>query len=248
MRAIIIDDEARARDDLAQIVTRYCPRITVIAQAENVKTGISAISKFKPDLLFLDVQMPDGTGFDLLKRVDALHLKVIFTTGFEEFAIKAFRFSALDYILKPIDPAELVSAVEKAFNAAHKDNLSMKCYAFMANTAATGSQSKKMVVKTAASYNIVEVSDIVRCEADGNYTNVYFNNGTRLLDSKTLKEYEELLREHGFFRIHKSHLINLAYISNLEKAKNGNVGMKDDSTLPVAPQKRKHLQEVINRL
>lgn len=241
IKTIIIDDEPRARDTIADILELYCKNVNVIAQAEDVKSGIKTISQNKPDVVLLDIKMPDGTGFDLLKQLDVIDFKVIFITAYEEYAIKAFKFSALDYILKPIDPDELIKAIEKAEQSFHQENTKLKLDAFYSNIENISKEVKKIVLKTFDSIHLVNVQDIIRCEADRNYTQFFFNDGEKLLVSKTLKEFDEILNEYGFFRAHQSHLVNMAYVKRYEKKGGGYLVMKDNSSITVSFRKKEQL-------
>ena len=250
MRAIIIDDEEHARKNLGDQLKRFCPRVKIIGEADAVKTGIELIEKNLPELIFLDIELSDGTGFDVLNQTDYRKSKVIFTTSHANYAIKAIKFAALDYILKPIDPAELSAAVERAAYISNEyETHRLQCNAFMVNTATPeDNKNKKLVIKSNDKYCFLNTADIIRCEADGNYTIFYLNDQSKSLASKTLKEYEILLRETGFFRIHKSHLINTAFVNKLERSRNGNIIMKDQTALPVSPTKKPLLLQMMGAL
>jgi len=238
MNVIIIDDEARTRKSIADLLKFSPQNVSIVAEAENVATGITAISTHKPDLVLLDINMPDGTGFDLLKKLNDINFKIIFITAYEEFAVKAFEFSAIDYILKPVDPKKLFDAINKAHNLVEQENISLKLNALFANLENSASENKKLVLKTAENIYIVNTNDIIRCESDAGYTQFYLIDGKKILVSRTLKDYEEMLDGYGFYRIHQSHLINLKYIDHYSKAEGGAVVMKDNSYLPVSRRKK----------
>ncbi len=244
INTIIIDDEQKARETIADILKLYCTNVNIIAQAEDVKSGIEAISQNKPDLVLLDIKMPDGSGFDLLKQLKIIDFKIIFITAYEEYAIKAFKFSALDYILKPIDPEELIKAIEKAGQSFNQENINLKLDAFYSNIENISKEVKKIVLYTFESIYIVNVQDIIRCESDRNYTYFYFIDGKKLFVSKTLKEFDEILNEYGFFRPHQSHLVNMNYIHRYEKHGGSYLIMKDNSKIPVASRKKNQLLEL----
>jgi len=248
IKTVIIDDELNAREAIINILKLYYTGVSVIAQAENVKSGIDIINKYNPDLVLLDVKMPDGTGFDLLKNFNAINFKVIFITAYEEYAIKAFKFSALDYILKPVDPDELITAIKKTEHSLYNKEINLKLNAFLTNIENISKEVKKIVLKTAENIYIVNVKEIVRCKADGNYTQFFFADGKKLLVSKTLKEFYELLGEYNFFRVHQSHLINLNYLDHYEKAYGGFVKMKDNSSVPVSFRKKELLLKFFKEL
>src|SRR5581483_10065316 len=218
LNLIIIDDMQNAREVIASIIRKSFKKINIVATADSVKSGIQAIKQHSPDIVLLDIQMHDGSGFDLLNKIKPLKFKVIFISAYEEHALKAFKFSALDYILKPIDSAELVTAIKKAEEALAQAGIEEGIDVISNNR---DKESKKIVLKTSESIHVINVKDIIRCEADENYTSFFLNDTNRILISKPLKEYDELLTEYGFFRIHQSHLINLNYFKQFKKADGG---------------------------
>ncbi|MCF8369258.1 MAG: LytTR family DNA-binding domain-containing protein [Bacteroidales bacterium] len=238
MKIVIIDDEDRARKSIADLIKLTNHNLQLVGEGNDVKSGIHVIKAQKPELVLLDINMPDGTGFDLLKSFEIIDFKVIFITAYEEFAIKAFEFSALDYILKPVDPAKLVDALNKAKQLVDQENINLKLNALFANLENSGSGIKKLILKTAESIYIVSTSDIIRCESDSGYTNFFLVDGKKILVSRNLKDYEDMLNGFGFFRIHQSHLINLKYIDHYSKIEGGAVIMKDNSTIPVSRRKK----------
>ncbi len=248
INTIIIDDEKKSRETLIEILKLHCKKVSVVAQAEDIKSGIDAITRYEPDLVLLDVKMPDGTGFDLLQELGTIAFKVIFITGFEEYAIKAFKFSALDYIIKPIDPDELTAAINRVEKSYDNENLSGKLSTFLTNIDNITKEVKKIVLKTSENIYVINVQDIIRCESDRNYTRFYFNDGKKLLVSITLKEYDELLNGYGFYRVHQSHLVNLNYISHYEKGDGGSIIMKDGSSVAVSIRKKENLLSLLDRL
>lgn len=241
LKILIVDDEQPVRDMLEKVVAEYCDGVEVCGTAENVKQGIKQIQTLKPDILFLDINLPDGSGFDLLQGLESAPPKTIFITAYDDYAIQAFRISAVDYILKPINIDELVSAVEKCKEQAERETLGDKLKILVQNLDESKNDEKKLVLKTQESIYIVKVSDIVRCESDHNYTEFYLQNGEKLLVSKTLKEYDSLLSGYGFFRTHQSHLINLNCIARFDKADGGELILTDNSRVPVAVRKREEL-------
>ncbi len=248
-KAIIIDDENRTRELIAKMVNSFGFDIEAIPAGENVQSGIKAIEEMKPDIVFLDIQMPDGTGFDVLKSVKNKDFEVIFVTAHEEYAIKAIKFSALDYLLKPIDPTELKAAVQKALEASenrHKEKEEGQFDALQYNI--QSNQKRRLVLKTQESVFVVELDEIIRCEADRNYTSFFLANGKKILVSKTLKEYETLLSPHNFLRVQQSHLINLDYVDRYDKGNGGSVVMKDGSEVPLSPAKREIFFKIIENL
>lgn len=245
-KALIIDDEQRTRELIAKMIESFDMGITAIPKGENVKSGLEAIQEIQPDLVFLDIQMPDGTGFDLLKAVPNKNFEVIFITAHEEFAIKAIKFSALDYILKPVDPEELRAALERAMSTLHEQKQEPQFEALQHNI--QPNQKRKLVLKTQESVHVVELDNIIRCEADRNYTSFYLAEGKKILVSRTLKDYETLLSGHNFLRVQQSHLVNLNYVDRYDKGNGGAVVMKDGSEVPLSPAKRDIFFQILENL
>jgi two-component system, LytTR family, response regulator len=247
IKAVIIDDIDRSRTSLADDLKRYCPDITIVGEADSVKTGVEAIKKHKPDVVFLDIQLEDGNGFNILEQVGRTDFKVIFTTGSDEYGIKAVKFSALDYLLKPIDPDELISAVSKLRETIRekpsdiKDNLSV----LIENLKNINNSSRRIALNSADRVHVVNVTDIIRCESQRNYTLFYIKGNKQILVTRTLKEFEEMLDDSGFVRIHHSHLINISYLREFVKSDGGYAVMTDNSQVPVAVRKKEHLMQLL---
>jgi two-component system LytT family response regulator len=248
IRTIIIDDEIKARETIQNMITTYCDDIKVIGTAGSVAEGHKLLSRTDADLVFLDIKMGDGTGFDLLRKLKEVNFFLIFITAFEEFAIRAIKFSALDYILKPLDPDELINAVDKARNAIARENVSIRLEALYDNLDALSNKSKKIVLKTTGSVHIVSIVDIIRCESEKNYTHFFTADGEQITVSKTLKEFSEMLIEHGFYRVHQSHLVNLMHVKRYDKAEGGSLVMDDDSVVPVSYRKKDDLMKIFKNL
>ena len=248
MRTIIIDDEEKARKTIFNYLSMYCKSVEVVAQADNVENGYKAITSNSPDLVLLDINMPDGTGFDLLKKFDHIPFKLIFITAYEEYAIKAFKFSALDYLLKPINPQDLIAAIEKARIVIDNEAFELRYKAFLSNFDNKTKTDKKLVLKTSESIYLLEIKDIIRCEADGGYTTFFVNDGRKIVVSKNLKEFEDILTEFEFFRPHHSHLVNLNYMLSFEKRDGGHIVMKDKSEVPVSTRKKDDLLDIFEKL
>lgn len=235
-KVLIIDDENRTRELIAKMIDSFGFDVVTIPEGENVQSGIQAIEKHDPDIVFLDIQMPDGTGFDVIKAIDDKRFEVIFVTAHEEFAIKAIKFSALDYLLKPVDTTELKAAMEKALSSIEMKKEEAQFDALQSNI--NPNEKRRLVLKTQESVHVVELDEIIRCEADRNYTSFYLNSGKKILVSKTLKEFETLLAGHNFLRVQQSHLININYVDRYDKKNGGAVVMKDGSEVPLSPAKR----------
>jgi two-component system, LytTR family, response regulator len=235
IRAIIIDDEHDSRTTVANILMNYCNNISVVGQAANVNDGLSLIARKKPDVIFLDIQMPDGTGFDLLERIKKVDFQIIFVTAFDKYALRAIKFSALDYILKPVDPHQLIEAVEKIRKKPLGfDEISQKLKILLRNK----DGFERMSLPTLEGFKFVNIKDIVRCESESNYTWFYLNSGEKTLVTRTLKEYEEILSHLNFFRIHQSHLVNLKYIDRYVKGDGGTVVMVDGAEVEVSRRRK----------
>jgi two-component system LytT family response regulator len=224
------------------------PDIKILGEAENVAQGLALLREQEPDMVFLDVEMPDGKGFDILRQMPDLQAKVVFITAHNHYAVEAFRFSALDYLLKPVDSEELQMAISKAFQALEKESYQLKVNAFLNNMEDVSTKYKKIVLKNSDSIFAVLISEIIRLEASNNYTTFYIENQAPIIVSKTLKDYEDLLSNYGFYRIHQSHLINLNYFSRYDKKDGGQVVMKDKTSLPISTKKKDQLFEFLGAL
>ena len=246
MKVLIIDDEKRTRDMIAKMIDSFGFEIECFPIGENVQSGIQAINDIHPDLVLLDIQMPDGTGFDLLNSLEERNFEVIFVTAFEEYALKAIKFSALDYVLKPIDSDELQIAMKKAIETIDKQVDPKQLETLNHNI--QSSTRKKLVLKTHECVHIVDLDNIIRCEADRNYTSFFLNDGKKILVSKTLKEYETLLSGSQFFRVQQSHLVNLNYVNRFDKKNGGSVVMKDGSEVPLSPAKKDMFFKVLESI
>jgi two-component system LytT family response regulator len=234
---IIVDDEPKARSTIRDILNLGPVKFNILGEAADVHSAYELILQKKPDLVLLDINLPDGTGFDLLKKFEKIDFRIIFITAHEEYAVRAFRFSAMDYILKPIAASDLLQAVGKAGEVIKNEKTEEKFKAFLANL----ERINKIVLRTAESIHIISISDIVRCESDVNYTRFHLTGGEKLLVSRTLKEYDEMLCPSGFFRTHQSHLVNLDHIRRYDKAEGGHLIMDDDSWVPVSSRKKEQL-------
>ncbi|RZJ29203.1 MAG: response regulator transcription factor [Flavobacterium sp.] len=238
LRAVVIDDIETIRKDNVAIIKSSCPNISIIGQADSVESGTALIRHLAPDIVFLDVEMSDGTGFDILQKLKPFQFRVIFITGYEDFAIRAFRFSAIDYLLKPLRAVDLVEAVRKAEESLSNELLELKLNNLFANLERP-KNLQKLILRTTDKIYSVNVQDIVHCESDKNYTTFYFINAPALVVSTNLKEYETLLSPNNFFRTHKSHLINMAYFDHFVKSEGGNtIVMKNKTTIPLSVRKK----------
>lgn len=252
IKSIIIDDDSNLRNGLIQMLQLYAPDIQVVAQAEEVQQGVALLHTHQPDVVFLDIQLTDGTGFDILESYQSLHGKpnfqVVFITAHEQYAIKAFRFSALDFLLKPVDPQELKEVVQKIKSQKQMPSDFKNIEVLLEHISKKTETKKRIALATQEGTTLVDIQDIIRCESSDNYTTFYIKNHKSILISKTLKEYEELLSEYGFERIHQSHLINLDFMKTYIKKDGNYVVMQDGTQLPVSQRKKERLQEIINKI
>ncbi|RKS01829.1 MULTISPECIES: LytR/AlgR family response regulator transcription factor [unclassified Flavobacterium] len=249
--AILIDDDTNLRNGMKSLLSRYAPEINIIGEADSVESGTALLLQNPPQVLFLDIHLGDGSGFDLLEEVNKkgkLNSQIVFITAHEQYAIKAFRFSALDFLLKPVDPEELEKVIGKLKNVIDKNDNVAHIDLLLENIRKKVDNFKRIALSNSDGIHLFEVSDIIRCESEDNYTKFYIKNNKPILISKTLKEYEELLTEHGFERIHQSHLINLAYLKSYIKKDGGYVIMADNSNLPISQRKKDRLQELLKML
>jgi two-component system LytT family response regulator len=244
IRTLIIDDEENNRQRLTGLIEEHFPTIDIVGEADGVATGLKAIEEHQPDLVLLDIKMADGDAFDLLQQIKSIFFKIIFITAFEEYALKSFKFSALDYLLKPVT----IDDLRMAFDKAEKQILTeLKLQVATLQNNLSSSKYKTLVLRTAEKIYFIDTQDIIRCESDRNYTYFFVNEQKKHIVSQPLKEYEEILSEHGFFRIHKSHMINLSYIESFDKADGGSIILKDKTELPVARRKKAELLEIFSK-
>ncbi len=248
VRCVIVEDELKSRETLKGLLSRFCPDVMVVAEAGGVQQGREMIAKHKPDLVFLDIEMPDGSGFRLLDQSAPVEYDVIFTTAFDQFAIKAIRYAALDYLLKPIVPDELQAAVDKVRQHKEKKNNMKNFEVLLNNLNPARSEQKKVVLSTVEKIHVVELDRILRCESDNYYTHFYFTDGGHLLISKTLKDVEALLEGGSFIRPHKSHLINIRYIQNFSRDEGGVITLNNGDKIPVSRRKKEKILEIIHNL
>ncbi len=244
MKVVIVDDEAAVRNTIATLVKENFPEITVTAVAGSVGEGYAAIMENQPDILFLDVELPDGLGFDLLKKVAPVRFRTIFITGHQEYALDAIKVSALDYLLKPVDEDELKTAIIRAREIISHEEEQLKILALTENLQER-KVLKRIILKTSEALQLISVSDIIRAEADSNYTRFYLSGGKHIIVSRTLKDYEEMLSGTTLIRVHQSHLVNLNYIDKFFKHDGGYILLKDGTTVPVSPVLK---QKVLNAL
>ncbi len=247
--AVLIDDDKHLREGLKALLQRYTNQINIVGEAESVKSGVEILELMQPQVIFLDIHLSDGTGFDILEQLKGkTTAHIVFITAHEQYALKAFKFSALDFILKPVDPEELQNTIIKIKEVVGKSNSFEHIDLLLENIRKKVDNFKRIALSTSDGIHLFEVTDIIRCESKGNYTEFFIKNHKPVLISRTLKEYEEILSEHGFERIHQSHLINLSYLKSYIKSDGGYVIMADNTNIPLAQSKKEKLQELIKSL
>ena len=247
IKTVIVEDEQKSREMLAALIEKNCPELSVTHLAGNVKEGVDVIKESKPELVFLDISMPDGSGFDLLEQVQGNKFDLIFATASDAHAIKAIKYSACDYLLKPIDVDELKAAVarliSKKQNTPNMENLQF----LIQHLRKADENFQKITLPTGNAYEIVNIKDIIRCEADGSYTTFYLSDKRKLLISAGLKHYEELLPESDFIRVHHHHLINMNHVVRFLKEDGGYAVMTDGSRIEISRRKKETFMERLNK-
>lgn len=246
INAIIIDDEQGARDILKKLITRYCPEVNLLGEAASAEEGRMLLSQCQPNLVFLDIEMPYNTGFDLLKTLPSIDFEVIFVTGFDQYALSAIKFSALDYLLKPISEIELIQAINKAQKRIKKESINDRFSNFIENLQNEAHQ--KIGIPTLEGFLFIKIEEIVRCEAENRYTTLFMLEGEKVLATRNLKEFEDILKTRSFFRIHHSHLINLKYVEKFFKGDGSYVTMSDGAMVNVSRRRKDDLLQQLNTL
>jgi two-component system LytT family response regulator len=248
IKALIIEDEQKSREMLAMLVEQNCPTLQLVGQAKNVQEGAEMIKSLKPDLIFLDIQMPDGTGFDLLEQVQDKKFEIIFTTATDKHALKAIKYSACDYLLKPLDIDELKVAVEKVSSKKNQNPTMENLQFLIQHLKRADDNYQKITLPTGNAYEIVNIKDIIRCEADASYTHFYLVGGKKLMVSASLKHYEDLLPENEFIRVHHQHLINMNHVARYLKQDGGYAVMSDGTQIEISRRKKDSFMERLNKV
>ncbi len=236
IKAILIDDEAKARQGLRLVLEKYCPEVEILALCESPEIGLEKIKLLQPELVFLDVQMPKMSGFDLLGRIPEINFEVIFVTAYDRYAIKAIKFSALDYLLKPIDVDELMAAVHKI--SIQKQDKSLQYKSLFNNVKSDTEKLWRLAIPSDNEIIMQPVDEIIYCKADSSYTTLFLANDKKITVAKTLKEFENILPETDFCRIHHSTLVNLAHVVKYVKGEGGYVIISNDQHLNVSRRKK----------
>jgi len=245
MKLLIIDNEPNLRTAIKALLQAFCPQVNHIEMAEGVKTGLEKINSFKPDMVLLDVEMDDGSGFDLMKQVSNPGFQLVFVTAHNKYAIEAFQFSAIDYLLKPVDPEALQKCIQKAEKNIRNSNLQQQVEVLLEQLGSLKNNNRKIVLKDIDNTWFIKVSDILYCEAEGTYTKFFVQHTGPILVSKNLKEYEEILEPLGFLRTHHSFLANPEKIKSYDKTGAGALVLEGGYTVPVSQRKKDFVMQAL---
>ncbi|MCC5944415.1 MAG: response regulator transcription factor [Bernardetiaceae bacterium] len=248
MDILIVDDELAQRTTLRTIIEESPCEVQIVGEAHSVESALLLHKKHKPDLILLDVELEDGTGFDFLEKVGDIDFVFTFITAHNDFAVKAFKYSALNYLLKPVLPEELLETIEKARHNKEKQNLEVRLQVLFEHLSDNIEKQKKIVLKDSQNIHIVKLEDILYLAADNNYTTFYLKNENPILISRTLKEYEKILEDKGFFRSHQSYLINIVEIAKISKKEGGYIVMSNQEQVPLATRRREQLLDFLKDL
>lgn len=247
MRAVLIDDEISNLENLRTLLEKHCPQVTIIATAQSVSEAVGAIEKYLPDLVFLDIQMGDKTGFDILKLLPTRNFEVVFVTAYDQYGIKAVKFAALDYLLKPIDIEELMSAVTKAEHKLATQIQTSQLDFLMQQLKKPETKVSNIALPMQSEIRYVPLSEIIRCEADNTYTHFFLANNEKLLVSKSLKEYADLLCPNGFLRTHQSHLVNPKYVKSWLKEDGGILLLMSGEKIPISKPNKDTVKQALQQ-
>jgi len=237
-RAFIVEDEDRNINVLKSLLEMHCPMVHVIGEAGNVEDSVIAISALKPDIVFMDIELGDRLSFEILDQLTEHNFSLIFTTAFNHYAVKAFKYAALDYLTKPVNHSELMEAVERSITDKYKKDNSARIDLLLKTLLEPKNKQQKLALPTLEGLIFIDVNDIIKLEADGSYTIFHFLQKNTLMVSKPIKEYEELLEDDNFMRVHHSYIINLGHIKKYVRGSGGHVIMKDDSLVDVSVRKK----------
>jgi len=246
-KALIVEDEVRSRDFLKSLIQEFCPVLEVCGSAANVEEAVAFINALTPDIVFMDIEMQTGTGFDVLQQVKQRNFHVIFTTAYDHYAIKAIKFSAVDYLLKPINLEELQEAVGKAVENIHQKAEGNKLDMLIKNLKRPAGEDFSISLSTSEGVEFIQLASIIRLEANGPYTTFFIKEKRKIMVSKNLKEYELLLSDHGFFRVHNSHIISLNEVRKMIRTDGGYAVMNDDSQIAISPKKKDEFMALMGK-
>lgn len=249
MRAVLIDDEKNALDVLEMQLNHYCPSVVIVAKCAGGEEGVLAIRQHRPELVFLDIEMPRVNGFDVLAQTNQIGYEVIFTTAYDQFALKAFKYAAVDYLLKPVDVEELQTAIQRVTSKKEQVGMGDKIKTLLEQFGAPqATLPQRIALPIGDAMQLFAPDDIVRCESDSNYTYIFLAVGKKILLAKTLKEIEETLRGLSFFRVHQSHLVNINHVNKVVKGEGSYLTTSDGATIPISRNKKDAFLESLRRL
>ncbi|HEX5170608.1 MAG TPA: LytTR family DNA-binding domain-containing protein [Cyclobacteriaceae bacterium] len=248
IRAIIIDDEHFGRQSLKNALAKYCSAVEVVDVCESPERGIASIKLNKPDLVFLDIQMPTMTGFDLLQQLTPISFEIIFVTSYDQYAVKAFKFSALDYLLKPINPDELKQAVNKIESRNSAVSIKNRFESLLNNLHFKAGKIERLAIPTSGGIDFFNTDDIIYCQAEGSYTTLFMINNKKEIVSKTLKEFDNLLHASGFCRVHNSTLINLKHVKKYLKGEGGYVILTEGHHADISRRKKEEFLNMLDKI
>lgn len=238
MKVFIVDDETASIDTLKSYLAEFFPNIQLAGVAKSTSEAIKSIKEFKPDLVLLDIELSDGSGFDIIEAFKPPSFKVIFITAFDQFAVQAFRFSAVDYILKPVDPKEFQEAIKKAYSVESEIGNQLELLTLLHNLSISNKENKRIVLRTCDDIHLINITELIRVESDGAYSHFHLDGGNRITVSQNIKQYDDILTNHGFFRCHQSHIINVSFIKRYHKVEGGTLILKDGTSIPVSLRKK----------
>jgi two-component system LytT family response regulator len=244
LKAVIIDDQEDIRSINRTLLSQNFPDIEVVGEADGVESGIELLNKAQPDIVLLDIEIKGGTGFNILQKVRPYNFMVIFITAFDEFAIKAIKFSAIDYILKPINETEFCSAIESAISTYERNKVAMQVQNLLDHVEDKG-KNRKIILRTMESIFLVDLEEILYCESDNSYTTFYLSDGKEILISRGIKEYEQMLSPYRFFRPHQRYLVNLNQVERIDKNDGGSIILKSKASIPISHRRKQALMDFL---
>lgn len=244
LKAVIIDDQEDIRSINRTLLSQNFPDIDVVGEADGVESGIELLTQTQPDLVLLDIEIKGGTGFNILQKVRPYNFMVIFITAFDEFAIKAIKFSAIDYILKPINETEFCSAIESAISTYERNKVAMQVQNLLDHVEDKG-KNRKIILRTMESIFLVDLEEILYCESDNSYTTFYLSDGKEILISRGIKEYEQMLSPYRFFRPHQRYLVNLNHVERIDKNDGGSIILKSKASIPISHRRKQALMDFL---
>jgi two-component system, LytTR family, response regulator len=238
MKALLIDDEPKNNRILSTLINDFCEDISTIRDAHSIEEALETIEKYKPDIIFLDIEMPNGNAFDLLDRLTKITFQIIFVTAFESYSLKAIKYNALDYLLKPVNIEDLQEAVKKAINNTNLKNIDLQVKSLLQNISATNSNILKIALQTMDGLEFVKTEDIMHIKAEGNYSVFHLKNKISITTSKNIKEYEGILPQPIFHRVHHAHIVNINYVKKYFKGRGGYLLLEDETTVEVSTRRK----------